>query len=804
MARQCPAKSRARRMLSMVDDAINLPCNGDFEDTKKVTIWKSVEDVNLTGTHSPTLQCLSPNFDLQSHLLQSPSTISYQSAIFDNVDFVASPTLVFSTPRHRKRRFEENRDSRSIEYYNVCESTDLITLSDTTMPQATSELQVPETCETTPQEENIQYITLETVREEFTIDQNILYTTPVDNDDNSNILILQCEKTAVESNGYNNTLNLDADILLENQSTMIENVNSEFHDCNQTTTIESVPSISDVLLTTKELTRKKRRYEENWEKAIFEEFWKLSDHEDQWHYILRHINTKDIKKMQLIRTKNRTQTISYFFKINGTESINVCKNFFLNTLSISEKTVYTAIEKGKTEEVKDNRGQHENRPRKMSVSTEQSVIAHIKQFPVKESHYVRRDSKKLYLEETLNISKMYRLYSDEWFKSANHPNDVKMATKRQYETVFNTKFNYSFHKPKKDMCGQCTLYRQADGERKDQLQEVYTKHIRNKECVRELKTKDKIEVDSTTTVVAIYDLEKVLTIPQSEVGIFHYKRKYPIYNFTIYNSLSGRGYCYLWHYQVAKRGANEIGSCVLNFIETESQRGIKNFIFYSDGCAGQNKNRIIFALYLYLCKKYGVNIIHRYFETGHSQSEGDSMHSLIERAKKNHTIYTPEQMYGLIMNAKINGEKFHLKEMEQHNFFDLKEIMDRRHWLRTDQTSEKVMWTKIHEIMINRAHPDVIYLKYNFDDEYISLNTAPNSRSSRGRPKKTLVTDVSGDELRNLYREPIALPKPLYDDLMSLCKSVAIPKYYHNFYNNLHCVENSEEVIDDIESDDSN
>ena len=171
-----------------------------------------------------------------------------------------------------------------------------------------------------------------------------------------------------------------------------------------------------------------------------------------------------------------------FLYNNGTKSFDVRIYIYIyifNTLSISEKTVNTAIENGKSEEVKDNRGQHEkqNRPRKMSVSTEQSVIAHIKQFPVKQSHYVRRDTKNLYLEKTLNISKMYRLCSDEWFQSANYPNDVKMATKRQYETVFNTKFNCSFHKPKKDMCGQCTLYCQANGERKDQLQEVYTKHI---------------------------------------------------------------------------------------------------------------------------------------------------------------------------------------------------------------------------------------------------------------------------------------------------------------------------------------
>ncbi|CAG4939833.1 unnamed protein product [Parnassius apollo] len=154
------------------------------------------------------------------------------------------------------------------------------------------------------------------------------------------------------------------------------------------------------------------------------------------------------------------------------------------------------------------------------------------------------------------------------------------------------------------------------------------------------------------------------------------------------------------------------------------------------------------------------------------------------------------------MNSKINGKKLP-KEMEQRDFFDLKEIMDKLYWLRADQTNEKVLWTKIHEIKMTQAHPDVIYLKYNFDDEYISLNTASDTRSSRGRPKKTPVTDVSRDELKNLYREPIALPKPLYDDLMSLCKTEAIPIHYHTFYNNLHSVGNSEEEID-IENEDSN
>lgn len=55
----------------------------------------------------------------------------------------------------------------------------------------------------------------------------------------------------------------------------------------------------------------------------------------------------------------------------------------------------------------------------------------------------------------------------------------------------------------------------------------------------------------------------MLNIPQSQVGIFHYKRKYPVYNFTIFDSTRLKGYCYVWHYAIVKRGAIEIGSCLL-------------------------------------------------------------------------------------------------------------------------------------------------------------------------------------------------------------------------------------------------
>lgn len=247
----------------------------------------------------------------------------------------------------------------------------------------------------------------------------------------------------------------------------------------------------------------------------------------------------------------------------------------MNTLRISEQVVFTALEKIKqNESLIDNRGTHYNRPHRMSAATKKSIMTHIELFPSVESHYTRKKPKRQYLSEQLNISKMYRLYTL-WFLNQEYTQE-QLASKRQYESIFNTQYNYTFFKPKKDLCGTCSLFEQADENKKATMEEKYQQHLIRKTKVRQLKEEEKATADKNVTTIAISDLEKVLNVPQSQVGIFHYKRKYPIYNFTVYNALNKSGHCYVWHLSIAKRGSIEIGSCLLKFIIKEGQRGIKN------------------------------------------------------------------------------------------------------------------------------------------------------------------------------------------------------------------------------------
>ena len=54
------------------------------------------------------------------------------------------------------------------------------------------------------------------------------------------------------------------------------------------------------------------------------------------------------------------------------------------------------------------------------------------------------------------------------------------------------------------------------------------------------------------------------------------------------------GFCFVWKERIAKRGGNDI---VWKFIE-QNYKNYEEFIFWSDNCSGQNKNRYFYIVYM--------------------------------------------------------------------------------------------------------------------------------------------------------------------------------------------------------------
>lgn len=184
----------------------------------------------------------------------------------------------------------------------------------------------------------------------------------------------------------------------------------------------------------------------------------------------------------------------------------------------------------------------------------------------------------------------------------------------------------------------CESYQNADEEAKaDKLNEKNI-HESEKQQSRIEKSRDKKNAQSNLCKVACFELQAVLPTPCGEISSFYYKSKLSTYNLSFFNMGSGTGHCYLWHEGLARRGSNEVGSCILHFLENNFA-GEGNVILYSDNCAGQNKNKYIASVYSYAVSKYNFSsITHKFFIVGHSQNEVDSIHSVIEKEKKGSAI----------------------------------------------------------------------------------------------------------------------------------------------------------------------
>lgn len=194
-------------------------------------------------------------------------------------------------------------------------------------------------------------------------------------------------------------------------------------------------------------------------------------------------------------------------------------------------------------------------------------------------------------------------------------NLTSIATEHRYRHIFNTEFNLSFHHPKKDQCDECASFKFLTNEEKEipKFKDKYNEHIRTKNLARLLMNTDKTAATNDLSILcATFDLQKVLSLPRSQISKMFYNRKLSIYNITIFDMVSKEGKCNVWNEAIAKRGANEICSCLWKFITEKVRTGIVEFRFFSDNCAAQNKNQILFSMYIKAASDYNVTITHRY------------------------------------------------------------------------------------------------------------------------------------------------------------------------------------------------
>ena len=258
-------------------------------------------------------------------------------------------------------------------------------------------------------------------------------------------------------------------------------------------------------------------------------------------------------------------------------------------------------------------GKHTNRPNKIPVAIQKQIKEHIRSFPSKESHYSRKDTSRKYLSSELSVAKMHELYLEHYEPQIHAEWCLGNKVKPQvgydyYRNIFNTSFNLAFGRPRSDTCCTCDELNIAiqaavsDKEKKRLETKLQLHHRKAKRFYEEMK-KDtlKSKLDPSFDVVS-FDFQQNLPLPYLPVNKIFYLRQLWLYVFGIHVTSVDNAFMYCWDESVLKCGCNEVISCLHHYIQHHLSSSVKTLHIYSDGCAGQNKNRIVMAYLFHLVK----------------------------------------------------------------------------------------------------------------------------------------------------------------------------------------------------------
>ncbi|KAL4096904.1 hypothetical protein QTP88_021779 [Uroleucon formosanum] len=166
---------------------------------------------------------------------------------------------------------------------------------------------------------------------------------------------------------------------------------------------------------------------------------------------------------------------------------------------------------------------------------------------------------------------------------------------------------------------------------------------------------------------------------------------------------------FLWHEGMSGRGGNEISSCVFEALNSNPTVKRKLTI-WSDNCVGQNKNKMLLFLWIYLTltDKFD-EINHKYLVSGHSFLSCDIDFAQIEKRKRVEKCEVPMDLVKLIVHATPNNP-FIVTLLEPNNFYDFKKAADM--YLNTGKLQiSKCSWLKI-----TKDKPGVVQTKTTFNE----------------------------------------------------------------------------------------
>lgn len=509
---------------------------------------------------------------------------------------------------------------------------------------------------------------------------------------------------------------------------------------------------------------------ENERENIFIRYYTLDEHGKKLFLLAntKRFNVERHRKNKTQENSRRKQTFTYYFEI-ASQKIQVCKTFFLNTLSISQTPVYTAHKKDDVTNIPDVPVQGKHIKRQIPEEALAFVKIHIESFPCVESHYCRANTKRNYLDSTLNIKKMYELYTEACNSSGRQP--VKQSF---YRSVFCSQYNLHFHVPKKDRCDLCEEVKMQTQNNDTLIEEKrlkFEKHLQDKVACREEKKKDR----DTSTTFLVFDMQNVITCPHAEVSNFYYKSKLNVYNLTAILSSTKQVYCALWHEGLMGRSGNDLASALIKILDRVflDNPNLESLVLWSDSCVPQNRNSLMStAISLFINEHPNLNFIIMKFSTpGHScNQEIDAVHSCIERLLNKTEFYSPVSLLRILLKVHVK-KPYVIIQLKENDFKDYKACASLYNY-------KVIPFSQVVALRFTKSQSEVQY-KISHAQENWNTVSIRECRSTR--------SDVGKNNIRMQVPSRVSINKSLPENKVQALKSMFkwMPEVDRTYYTSI-------------------
>ena len=166
--------------------------------------------------------------------------------------------------------------------------------------------------------------------------------------------------------------------------------------------------------------------------------------------------------------------------------------------------------------------------------------------------------------------------------------------------------------------------------------------------------------------------------------------------------------------------------------------GVKEIIYYSDTCGGQNRNKFVAASLLYSVSMLPnlEKINQKFLQSGHSHMECDSVHSTIETAKTKTPVFVPSQWSTLISLARKCNPYVAIPLKFDH-VLDWKTCANKHcPSLKKATTGETICWLKVRWIQARQSTPKSLF-RYSYREaSFLEIDVQAKSTRSKGRLAK--------------------------------------------------------------------